>query len=77
MPDLPYEINMLDYQSADSGDVVTRSGEYLGKWHMDPNNFDDFYIFTPDDPQENALGHYGIGRLALTVQQWAMEKGIL
>lgn len=65
---LPYPINLVGWSEATSGDVVTRDGEYLGRWHTDP---EDHPSFVPDGHSEIVFYELFLGELCGRIQEWA------
>jgi len=58
-----FPINFLD-----SGDVVTKVGEFIGTWDTDET--DAFYEFTPNGASEPLFSDPFMGSLANSIQEW-------
>lgn len=63
---LNFNINLLE-----DGAVVTRDGEYLGRWELDA---EDHPSFTPDGHTEQLLRSPWIGLLCEEIEQWRRSK---
>ncbi|WP_091922344.1 hypothetical protein [Phyllobacterium sp. CL33Tsu] len=63
---LVYPINLCD-----DGSVVTRDGEYIGKWAMDQY---DAPSFAPDGETLPFLEAPLVGLLCMTIRDWYEEK---
>lgn len=64
---LPYPINLLGWGEAESGDVVTRDGEYLGRWHADLEGHPGFI---PDGHSVIVFYDMFLGHFCQSIREW-------
>lgn len=69
--ELPYDINLVGWGETDSGDVVTKDGEYLGRWEADEN---DHAAFFPDGEPEKKIFNPFLGLLISDIRQWKLKR---
>lgn len=67
---LPYRINLSNWEHASEGDVITRDGEYLGRWRIDPKDGDGFISFIPRGESHPAFSSLLVGSLCERISSW-------
>lgn len=66
--DLPYPVNLIDIDDAETGDVITRDGEFLGTWHYNSSEF--WFSFIPDGETEPAVDGVSVRELCYRISGW-------
>lgn len=69
--ELPYEINFVGFGTGSSGDVITKDGEYLGRWETDEN---DHPSFTPDGHDSALFENPFLGLLIEDIRKWHKDN---
>ena len=68
---MKYPINLVGFEGgADSGDVVTHEGEYLGTWRFDGCEEFEQHEFIPDGETEPIFSDHFIGLLCRRIAEW-------
>ena len=67
-----FQINFVGFGEYDSGDVVTKDGEFLGRWKTDENDHASFYPIGDDDP---LFFEVFLGNLARRIAAWHEDRG--
>lgn len=62
-----FDINFIGFGEEESGDVITKDGEYIGTWSIDQ---DDHPSFTPDGADGPLFYDIFLGQLAQKVSAW-------
>ena len=62
-----FQINFVDWATAESGDVVTKDGEVLGTWRADENGH---ASFLPTGEDEALFFDVFLGNLARRIAEW-------
>lgn len=65
---MPYPINLIDWKEADSGDVITPDGEYLGRWYAD---WEDHPSFVPDGHSVIVCQSMFLGDFCRQIVEWS------
>ncbi|MDQ0421117.1 hypothetical protein J2045_002144 [Peteryoungia aggregata LMG 23059] len=66
-----YKIILCGWEEGETGDVITRDGEYLGTWEL----VDDvFHAFIPDGETEHLFFEPFLGMLCWKVWEWHEER---
>ncbi|PVA06121.1 hypothetical protein [Thalassorhabdomicrobium marinisediminis] len=69
--ELRWPINLVGIETDIEGDVVTKDGEYLGRWHFDEN---DEPYFTPDGESDYLFFHPFVPMLCKKILEWHEAK---
>lgn len=67
MPNLPYEVNLLD-----DGSVITQDGALLGTWAMDSSGT--IYQFIPDGSAEVLIEEVFKAAFCSMILEWRDDK---
>ena len=66
-----YHVIMDGYGSSDSGDVITKAGEVIGTWVLDP---EDHPSFIPLGETEHVIWVPWVGQFCKLVKEWHEER---
>lgn len=63
----PFEINLLDHETEETGEVMTRDGEVIGTWHLLDGAI---YSFTPSGGSEATIVDPFVPMFCEKIQAW-------
>lgn len=69
-----WHVTLDGYSDQDSGDVITKDGEVIGTWVLDPEGHPGFI---PLGEQEIVIDDFWIGPFCKNILEWYEEKEAL
>ncbi|MEY1557886.1 hypothetical protein AB3Y40_19830 [Yoonia sp. R2331] len=73
---LEYSINFLGFEqeNVESGDVLTRDGEHLGKWVYGEQYGMEWYYFIPNGMERPTLSDHHLSFLLALITEWHKSR---